>query len=334
MKKTIKLITLIGLFLFCLQAQAVTLKIATLAPDGTSWMQAMRKGSEEVKQRTEGRVELRFYPGGVMGNDRTVLRKMRIGQLHGGAITASGLATITPDSQMYALPFLFRSYEEVDYVRSRMDSYILTKLKEKGFVSFGLSEGGFAFLMSDDPIVKLKDLKEKKVWTPEHDVISRTALETLEVSPIPLPLTDVLIGLQTGMIDTVAASPVGAIALQWHTSINYITDVPLLYLYGTLIIKEKALKSLSASDRAIVLDVMRSVFRKLNQQGRIDNQAARHALETQGIKIVKPSQQQLDQLRRTVGSATRRLEERGVISTEVLQTQQRHLTEFRGRRGS
>jgi TRAP-type C4-dicarboxylate transport system substrate-binding protein len=188
--------------------------------------------------------------------------------------------------------------------------------------------------MSDDPIVGLKDLKGKKVWTPEHDVISRTALESLEISPIPLPLSDVLIGLQTGMIDTVAASPVGAIALQWHTSISYVTDVPLLYLYGTLIIKESALKTLSASDRAILLEVMKSVFQKLNQQDRINNQAARRALENQGIKIVKPSPQQLDHLHKSVGSVTRRLQEEGVIGAEVLQIQQKHLTEFRGRLGS
>jgi TRAP-type C4-dicarboxylate transport system substrate-binding protein len=188
--------------------------------------------------------------------------------------------------------------------------------------------------MSDDPIVGLKDLKGKKVWTPEHDVISRTALESLEISPIPLPLSDVLIGLQTGMIDTVAASPVGAIALQWHTSISYVTDVPLLYLCGTLIIKESALTTLSASDRAILLEVMKSVFQKLNQQDRINNQAARRALENQGIKIVKPSPQQLAHLRKSVRNVTRRLQEEGVISAEMLQTQQKYLTEFRDRRGS
>lgn len=334
MTKATKLLPLIGLLLVWLPAQAVTLKIATLAPDGTSWMQAMRQGADEVAKRTEGRVKLRFYPGGVMGNDRTVLRKMRIGQLHGGAVTANGLASIAPDSQVYALPFLFRSYAEVDYVRSKLDPYILDKLADKGFISFGLSEGGFAYLMSDEPIVKVNDLKGKRVWSPEHDVISRTALESLEISPIPLPLTDVLIGLQTGMIDTVAASPVGAIALQWHTSISYVTDVPLIYLYGTLIVKDRALKTLSVSDRAILLDVMKSVFQELNQEGRIDNQAARRALENQGIKIVKPSQQQLDELHRTVSSATRRLREKGIISAELLQTQQKYLTEFRGRLGS
>ncbi len=334
MIKTTKLLPLIGLLLLGLPAQALTLKIATLAPDGTSWMQAMREGANEVAERTEGRVKIRFYPGGVMGNDRTVLRKIRIGQLHGGAVSANGLASIAPDSQVYALPFLFRSYAEVDYVRSKMDTYILDRLKDKGFISFGLSEGGFAYLMSDDPIVRIQDLKEKKVWTPEHDVISRTAFETLDISPIPLPLTDVLIGLQTGMIDTVAASPVGAIALQWHTSIAYLTDMPLLYLYGTLIVKEKALKNLSESDRAILLEVMKSVFEKLNRQDRIDNAAARRALENQGVKIVKPSHKQLETLRKTVGKANNRLGEDGYISAEILLIQQKHLIEFRNHEGS
>ena len=187
--------------------------------------------------------------------------------------------------------------------------------------------------MSDDPIVRVQDLREKKVWTPAHDVISRAAFESLDISPIPLPLTDVLIGLQTGMIDTVAASPVGAIALQWHTSVAYLTDVPLLYLYGTLIVKEKALNSLSESDRAVLVEVMKSVFERLNQQDRMDNAAARSALENQGIEIVKPSQQQLDKLHKTVSTATRRLREEGYISSEILLIQQKYLAEFRARQG-
>jgi len=102
---------------------AVTLKIATLAPDGTSWMKQMRKGAKEISERTDGRVKIKIYPGGVMGNTNTVLQKMRIGQLHGAAFTGSSLSQVYPDAQLYSLPMVFRSYEEVEYVRQRMDTW-------------------------------------------------------------------------------------------------------------------------------------------------------------------------------------------------------------------
>src|SRR5512139_2770804 len=126
-------------------AQAVVFKIATIAPDGTHWMEEMRKGADEIEKQTQGRVQFRFYPGGVMGDDNTVLRKIRIGQLQGGAITGGGLSEIYPDTQIYSIPFTFSSYAEVDYVRKRVDPLLIAGLKEKGFISFGISEGGFAY---------------------------------------------------------------------------------------------------------------------------------------------------------------------------------------------
>src|SRR5512140_2883564 len=133
-------------------AQALTLKIATLAPDGTAWMQELRKGGDEIAQRTAGRGTVKFYPGGSMGSDRVVWRKIRAGQLQGGALTGGALAEINPDAQIYSLPMLFRSYDELDYVRARMDKKIEQGIEAHGFVTFGLTDGGFAYLMSSSPL--------------------------------------------------------------------------------------------------------------------------------------------------------------------------------------
>jgi TRAP-type C4-dicarboxylate transport system substrate-binding protein len=132
-------------------ASAAELKIATIAPDGSFWMTEVRKGADEIATRTSSRVTFRLYPGGTMGNDQAVLRKMRIGQLHGGAILAGSLAAIDPDVQIYSLPLVFRSYDEVDYVRQRMDQQVVGRLAAQGYVSFGMIEGGFAYLMSQNP---------------------------------------------------------------------------------------------------------------------------------------------------------------------------------------
>ena len=308
---------------------AFTFKIATISPDGTSWMRAFHKGADEVAARTSGRVRFRFYPGGIMGNDASVLRKIRIGQLSGGVITGGGLASIYSDAQVYTLPLAFRSFEEVDFVRSRMDRLIIEGIRNKGFVSFGLSEGGFAYVMADQPLRSVDDLKGQRVWVPEGDFISRSAFEALNVSPISLPLTDVLTGLQTGLIDTVAASPIGVIALQWHTRVKYLTDTPLMYLYGTLVVQRKAFERLSRDDQAVVQAVMGGVLERLNRQNRLDNEEALRALQKQGIEIVKPSADQATRWQGVTEEVRNRMVREGVMSDAVLTTFQKHLHEFR-----
>jgi len=314
-------------------AQATTFKIATLAPDGTSWMNAMRAGAEEISKRTDGRVAFRFYPGGIMGNDKSVLRKIRVGQLHGGAITGGGLADILPEAQVYSLPFQFRNFAEVDYVRHRMDPLLLEGMKEKGYVGFGISEGGFAYLMSDAPISGVEDLKGHKVWVPEGDLISRTAFEATGVSPVSLPLTDVLTGLQTGLVDTVAATPTGAIALQWHTRVKQLTEAPLMYIYGTMVLKRRTFERLSGADQKIVSEIMRGVFEKLNRQNREDNASALAALKGQGIGFVKTDAEAIQQWRRIVGDAMDELINDDLFDPAIHRRLQNHLKTFREKQG-
>jgi TRAP-type C4-dicarboxylate transport system substrate-binding protein len=325
-----RLLTLLFLALLLpLQAQAMTLKIATLAPDGTSWMKAMRSVAQEIEEKTEGRVKLRFYPGGVMGNDNSVLRKIRVGQLHGGALTGGGLASLDPDTQLYSAPFIFHSYEEADYVRKQLDPLLQKNLEKAGFISFGFSEGGFAYLMSNEPLRRVEELRAQKVWSPEGDEVSHTAFQALGVAPIPLPLTDVLTGLQTGLINTVGTSPVGAIALQWHTRIQYLTDMPLLYLYGTLLIQERAFNRLSPQDQITVRNVMQKAFQQINAQSRQDNEGALKALQSQGIQFVSPSPEDLNKWRGLIDQTVNQMAQQGVYSTEMLKKLRGHLEEFR-----
>ncbi|MDH3354447.1 MAG: TRAP transporter substrate-binding protein DctP [Chromatiales bacterium] len=312
-----------------IQSEAVTFKIASIAPDGTSWMKQMRKGAKEVKQRTNGRVKFRFYPGGIMGNDKSVLRKIRIGQLHGGALTGGGLSDIYPDSQIYSLPFVFRNLQEVDYVRGKMESQLIKGIDQSGFVSFGISGGGFAYMMSKEPVHSINDLLKSKVWMPEGDNVNRAAFSSFNITPISLPLPDVLTGLQTGLIDTVAASTVGAIALQWHSRVKYLNNTPLLYLYGTMVVKKSKFKKLSVSDQAIVREVMNNVFAKLNTQNRKDNLAAMEALKNQGIEIIDSPTETINRWRTGSAQAMDKLSQEGVFSPAILTTLRKHLSTYR-----
>jgi TRAP-type C4-dicarboxylate transport system substrate-binding protein len=141
---------LLSLALFvCTASNAAVLKIATVAPEGSTWMEAMRTGAKEIQERTAGRVQIKYYGGGVMGNDSKVLGKIRIGNLHGGAFTPSALQKIYPEISLYGLPLVFDSEAEAAYVRERLDQTIQDGLAEEGFISFGFAATGFAVIMSN-----------------------------------------------------------------------------------------------------------------------------------------------------------------------------------------
>ena len=311
-------------------AGAAPLKIATTAPEGSAWMQEMRRAATEIDKRTGGRVQFTFYPGGVMGNDKSVLRKIRVGQLQGGAIGAGGLSDVYPDLAVYGLPFNFRSYAEADYVRGKMDAQLLDGLKKSGFVGFGLTENGFAYLLSGHPVRRVEDLKGHKVWVPEGDPISAAAFQAVGVAPVPLPLTDVLTGLQTGLVDTVGTSAVGAIALQWHTRVKYLADLPLSYLSGGLVIERKAFEKLSPADQAVVREVLERNTAELNRRSREDGERAMKALQKQGIEVLQPSREDVAGWTGTVGQAMDRLAgQPGSFSVEILKTLRRHVADYR-----
>ncbi|MFK7886166.1 MAG: TRAP transporter substrate-binding protein DctP [Gammaproteobacteria bacterium] len=299
-------------------ASAQTIKIATVAPEGSSWMNSMRAGAKTIAERTDNRVKLKFYGGGVMGNDKKVMRKMRIGQLHGGAFTASGLAERYPDIQLYGLPLLFRTQDEVNYVREALDADIMGGMEEAGLVCLGIAGGGFANIMSSEPVRVASDLNGQKVWVPEGDLISYATMESLGLSPVTLPITDVLTGMQTGLIDIIGSSPVGALVLQWHTKVNYVTPVPVAYLYGTLAIEKKIFKRLSPADQQVVRDVMADVYAQFEVDNLKDDEKALAAMLKGDIELVEPEIGLEDQWSAQSAKVRAKLAAEGVYSADRL----------------
>lgn len=280
---------LLALAALDLAAAPVELKIATIAPEGTGWVDALRESAREVEQRTEGRVRLRLYPGGAMGGDQTMLRKIRVGQLHGAAITSGALAVIAPDLEVYGLPLLFHSEAEVEAVRDRFDPRLMAKIEAGGFVTFGFTGNGFAYLMSTRPVRSFDDLRGLKAWQPEGDAVGRITLEAVGLVPVPLGVADVLTGLQTGLIDTVAGPPVAAIALQWFTKARNLVELPLLYTFGGLVVAERAFGRVEPADQAVVREILTRTIRTIDERSWADHRGALQALGAQGIEIIAPS---------------------------------------------
>ncbi len=321
-------VVLLLAFLLPVSAGALTLKLATVAPEGSSWMVQMRKGAKEVAKKTEGRGKIKLYGGGVMGNEKSVLRKIRIGQLQVGAFTSGAMAQVYPDLSLYSLPLLFNSLAEVDFVRARMDPVLKQGLEKKGFASLGFAEGGLALMFSRQPIQNLVDLKGKKVWVPEGDLPSYAAMDANGLTPVTLPLTDVLTGLQTGLIDVIGASPLAAIAFQWHTQVKYFNRTPLSYIYALLVIDARAMKKLSALDQQILREVLGNIYQRLDKENRLENEQAATALLNQGLKEEHPLPQ-LDQMRATTEAALGKRAADGLFSAERYAEVKALLQQFR-----
>lgn len=325
----IKLTAALSLFVLGSSASAQTIKIATLAPEGTTWMNAMREGAAEIKQRTDGRVKFKFYGGGVQGNDKQVVRKMRIGQLHGGAFTSNALGVFQKDAQIYALPMLFNNLEEVTYVRERMDQRLRDLIEDAGYVNFGFAGSGFAHIMSKQAISKQADMLGLKVWVPDGDPMSYGAVRAMGVSPVTMPITDVLTGLQTELIDTIMGPPAATIVLQWNTAVSYITELPLAYIFAMLIVEKKTFDRLQPEDQAVVREVMERVYLGYDQQGDADNKAAYKALLEDGMKSVEPDEGQLDDWYRRVQESNHKLAGEGVVSVKLLSELECYVSTYR-----
>ena len=315
-------------------ASAATLKIATVTPEGSQWMKDMRASAKEIKERTGGRVQIKYYGGGVMGNDTKVLGKIRIGALQGGAFTPTALSSQYPNLNIYGMPLVFGSEEEAAYVRAKLDGRLQAGLEEAGFVSFGFAAGGFAIIMSNTPVRSLADLKGKRVWVPEGDDISYASMEALSLAPVTLPLTDVLTGLQTGLIDIVAMSPIGALVLQWHTKIKYVTEIPLAYTLGFMAVDRKAFSKLSEEDQQVVREVMERTYGNFNRANLVDNANAREALLNTGIESVDFDDEEVARIREVLLASNRRLGEQGKFDLEIYDEMLRLATEYRDTAGA
>lgn len=308
---------------------AEELRIATLAPGDGAWMRAMLAGGERIREETDGRVNLKFRAGGVAGSDSQVLRKIRIGDLQGGAFTAGGLGAIYPGLNTYGIPLIFRSLDEVDYVRSHLDARIVAGLEEAGFVSFGFSEGGFTNLMSNIPVSHVDDLRRQKIWVPDSDPISFQVLEGFRLAPVPLELSDALLGLERGLVDVVAAAPYVALVLQWHTKISYITDLPISYSMGVFAIDADVFYRLSDSDQAVVRSVLSDVMAGIDQSSRSDNAGALDLMRERGIELVPVNAADVEIWRDNIEAQYPALRRRNDIDAELFDEMLGLLEEYR-----
>jgi TRAP-type C4-dicarboxylate transport system substrate-binding protein len=271
------------------KSHAVTLKVAVLAPEGTTWATTIKDMAKEILQTTNGKVELKVFLGGVAGDEPDVLRKIRIGQLHGGIFTGRALGEINGDVRIMEVPFSFAEGDRVKAFTTleKMTPYFDRGFEKQKFVNLGFYEIGNIYLVSTKRATSLENLKGLKIWAWSGDPLAEAMMNELKLVSVPLALPDVLSSLSTGIIEAAYASPLGIVALQWSTKVAHLLDYPITYSVGAFLLGQKAWQGIPAEHQEQVKKVINK-YRQLANEGTIkENADALEALKGMGIQFNK-----------------------------------------------
>lgn len=320
----LKNITLLirAVFIFLLSSSTAyaeknyTLKFASLIPADTAWMKRIQDWSEELKTKSNGRLQLKIYPGGVMGDEPDVLRKIRSRQLHGAFFTGYGIGRIYSPARVLEMPFLFQNTDESDYVRQQIMPEIEQGFRDNGFELLGWPEVGFLHFFSKKPINSLEELKNHHIWLWQGDPMGEAFASAAGVSPVSLSIMDVYTQLsaQHGSIDTVYNSPFGALAMQWHTKLKYASNIPVTNGIGGLVISHQFFNKLPLDLQQLLRSTGNRTSEEINLVSRRDNEKCIELLKQSGIEFMwqwsKNEQQELLDIR---DSAAKTLADSGYI---------------------
>ena len=314
-------------------AENVELRFATLAPAGSSWMVTLDKAAAEIKEKTAGRVTLKYFPGGSQGDERDFVRKIQAGQLDGAAVTSIGLSLIEESIRVLELPMLFQSVEEIDYVADKMWPYFQAKFEKKGYRLNDRGEVGWIYFLSRTKIETLADLKGQKLWQWGDDALVGAMYKKLALNGVPLGVPEVDSSLTSGRVTAAYASPLAAVALQWYTKIKFMTSMPMSFSIGATVISKDAVKKISAEDLKIVEEVTRSYSKKSRKEIRKANEEARTTMTRKGVTVVPTPATTVDEFAKQAAAVQQELAGK-IYSKAELDMVLQHRNEFRAKKGA
>jgi len=332
LKRFAALLFSVLLFVPAHAADTYILKFATLAPQGSTWMNIIGDWADQVAKESGGRLTFKLYGGGVSGDEPDVLRKIRFGQLQGAAMTGHGIGYIYSPARVLEIPFLFRNYDEVDYVRARLMPQLRAGFHDNGFELVGWMEVGFVQLFSREPIYSLADMKKRRIWLWQGDPLGDAFFAAAGLSPVPLPITEVFTSLSTGLIDTTIAPPLGAIAFQWFTQTPYMTDIPVMDGIGGLIVSRQFFDKLPPDLQALLRKTGEAAGERLVTETRRDNAKSLAVLKQHGVTFTREWKDKDSDLYALRDRAAAVLAKNGYIPAAIYQHASQALADYRARR--
>lgn len=307
------------IILSCQMTYAKTsIKLATLVPKGTSWANTLKDMTKEIKTATDGEVRLKIYYGGTQGDEPDVLRKLRIGQLHGGIFTGKTLSEIYSDIRNIEIPFNFYHDDQkaLKAIQSQ-ESFFNKGIESKNFVNLGIYGIGKVYVVSSKKVTSIEEMKGVKMWAWEGDQLIAALMESLGLVSVPLAITDVTSSLSTGMIDAAYAPPLGIVALQWQNKIKYLIDFPTAYSIGALVVTKKIWSKLSKEHQDIVMKISKKYVAKANELAVSDNEASLKVLKENGVELIQFSKEDLANAESIRTNVIERLRDK-VISSKAI----------------
>ena len=273
------------------------IKTALITPEGSAWTNLLVLMSKEVSEKTKGEVTFKIYAGGVSGDELDVIRKMKANRIHAAGFSGVGLGVILPEFRILEAPMLYQNYGEVDLIKEKYREKFSSDLEKQGYVLLGFAEAGFVYLFSKTDISSPSWTTTAKMWTWTGDPVSENFFQSNGIKTYPLHLADVNTGLETGMIDSFYSPPLAAVAFQWHAKIRYMLDCPMVNSSGALILKKEVYDKISPGNQTILKETARKYCDQLIQTTRKDNLDAIIIMAEGGVKIVKPTQEQVQGFR-------------------------------------
>ncbi len=325
------LLTLSGIiFLLGNNANAAQrIKIATLAPNGSTWFTSLRNMGKRAEGLSNNSLRFKVYGGGIQGTELAVLKKTRSGQLHGGVFTGATLGKIVPDFRIMELPGLFNNYEEVDYVWKKIRKNIENQFFQSGYIFLAYLEVGFINIFTNRNIKDISDFSTMRMWVFQGDPVSKAMADALGISPIPLQIADVRTSLQTGMIDSCYTSPFGSIAMQWYSKTKYLLQPPVTYAGGALVFYKKKWDKLSEKTQKALRKSAFEMEKKTIDKIRLDNENAIENIKDNGAVIVnRLSEKTVSEMKKSSSKVWAELEGK-LYSKNTLESVKSYLKDYR-----
>ena len=313
-------------------AQQYTIKFATLATEGSTWMNLFREYDAAIRKESGGRLGFKIYAGGVQGEDKDVMRKIRLGQIHSAGVTGVGTGEISSKLRILDAPFLFQNYEEVDHFHAVMASELEQEMVKNDFVLLGWAEVGFVYVFTNTPVRSVADMKGVKMWMWEGDQIAEAAFRALGIRPIPMSVVDVLTSLQTGLINGAYTSPLAALVLSWNTRVKYMMSGPLADASGAVVISKKKYDALPADLQEILVRNGRKYMAELTRKSREENAASIQTLKKSGVQWVEVTDKKTMQDFQATGKAARQSLVGTLYDQAFLDRVEKILADFRSAR--
>lgn len=264
----------------------VMIKMATLAPQGSEWHQALQEMGAIWEKASGGRVAFRLYAGGVAGDDGDVVRKMRLGTLNAGLLSGTGLSDIDRSVLAIQLPMAYADYGELDCVREQMSPQIEKQLEAKGFVLLGWTDAGWAHFFTKIPVRTPEDMKHLKmfVWAGDDQYVEMW--KKAGFNPVPLPSTEISTALQTGLVNAVTSTVQGVVLLQWYKQVEYMSDLKWAVFLGGIVVTKATWEKIPADVRPAIKEAALDACRRLSKFSRQSESRDIEVLKQQGVKVI------------------------------------------------